>query len=410
MGDYYPRKRTIKMKVTEAPPPKMPKAIWALGLVSLLMDTSSEIVHGLLPVFLVSVLGASYTTVGLIEGFGEASSLIVKVFSGPFSDWWGKRKPLVLLGYSMGALSKPMFALAPTPLWIFGARLFDRTGKGIRGAPRDALVSDIAPPSLRGAAFGLRQSLDTVGAFLGPIIAIFLMYATHGNYRLIFWLAVIPGLLSVVVILAWVKEPEMKRGEMKKKILFSAVRNFGPGFWIVAIAGAVFQLARFSEAFLILRAQNLGLALSLAPMVLVAMNIVYALSAYPIGILSDRVPREWMILAGFLALSLSDLILGLGTSLIHLFIGVVFWGLHLGLTQGSLTALVADHCPKEFRGTAFGVFNLFSAVALLFASAMAGLLWDQFGPRTTFLTAGVLALLGFLTMILSRSKEAPVTE
>ena len=385
----------------------MPRGIWALGIVSLLMDTSSEIVHGLLPVFLVSVLGASFTTVGLIEGFGEAAALVLKVFSGPLSDWWGKRKPLVLLGYSMGVLSKPMFALAPNPLMIFGARLFDRAGKGIRGAPRDALVADIAPPSLRGEAFGLRQSLDTVGAFLGPLLAILLMQLTNGNYRLVFWLAVIPGLFAVIVILAGVKEPEIKQAENGKTIFFSAARKFGPAFWIVAIAGAIFQLARFSEAFLILRAQNLGLALSFAPAVLVAMNIVYAISAYPIGKLSDRVPREWMVLAGFLILALSDLVLGLGNNLIYVFSGVALWGLHLGLTQGSLAALVADLCPAEFRGTAYGVFNLFSAIALLFASGVAGILWDQFGPKTTFLVSGVLALLGFATLIFSRNKWSP---
>lgn len=376
----------------------MPKTIWALGFVSLLMDTSSEIVHGLLPVFLISVLGASYSMVGLIEGVGEASSLIIKVFSGPLSDWWGKRKPLVLLGYSMGAISKPLFALAPTPLLVLGARLFDRTGKGIRGAPRDALVADTAPPELRGEAFGLRQSLDTVGAFLGPLLAILLMSLTNGNYRLIFWIAVVPGILSVIVLIFGVKEPEEKHTQEQKRLSWNSVREFRFVFWMVVVAGAIFQLARFSEAFLILRAQNLGLSLSLAPAILVAMNIVYSISAYPIGWLSDRIRREWLLLAGILVLILSDLILGFGNNLTHVFAGVILWGLHMGLTQGILAALVADTSPQPLRGTAYGLFNLFSAIALLLASGIAGVLWDKFGPQTTFITSAGFALSGMIVL------------
>lgn len=376
----------------------MPKTIWALGFVSLLMDTSSEIVHGLLPVFLITVLGASYSMVGLIEGVGEASALIIKVFSGPLSDWWGKRKPLVLLGYSMGAISKPLFAIAPTPMLILGARLFDRTGKGIRGAPRDALVADTAPPELRGEAFGLRQSLDTVGAFLGPLIAILLMSLTHGNFRLIFWIAVIPGVLAVVVLIYGVKEPEAKPSFAQKRISWSAIREFRSVFWVVVVAGAIFQLARFSEAFLILRAQNLGLSLALAPAILVAMNIIYSVSAYPIGWLSDRIRREWLLLAGIVVLILSDLTLGFGSNLTHVFAGVILWGLHMGLTQGILAALVADTSPPSMRGTAYGLFNLFSAVALLLASGIAGVLWDKFGPKTTFITSAAFAVAGIIVL------------
>lgn len=381
----------------------MPKTIWALGFVSLLMDTSSEIVHGLLPVFLISVLGASYSMVGLIEGVGEASSLIIKVFSGPLSDWWGKRKPLVLLGYSMGAISKPLFAIAPTPLLVLGARLFDRTGKGIRGAPRDALVADTAPAELRGEAFGLRQSLDTVGAFLGPLLAILLMSLTNGNYRLIFWIAVVPGILSVIVLIFGVKEPEEKHSQEQKRLSWNSVREFRFVFWIVVIAGAIFQLARFSEAFLILRAQNLGLSLSLAPAILVAMNIVYSISAYPIGWLSDRIRREWLLLAGILVLILSDLILGFGNNLTHVFAGVILWGLHMGLTQGILAALVADTSPQPLRGTAYGLFNLFSAIALLLASGIAGVLWDKFGPQTTFITSAGFAFSGMIVLGLANT-------
>lgn len=373
---------------------KIPSTIWALGFVSLLMDTSSEIVHGLLPVFLVASLGASYSTVGLIEGLGEASALILKVFSGPLSDWWGRRKPLVILGYTMGAISKPLFAIAPTPLMVLGARLFDRTGKGIRGAPRDALVADSVAPELRGRAFGLRQSLDTVGAFIGPLLAILLMSLTGGNYRLIFWIAVIPGVLSVLVLIFGVNEPEAKKNGESKKLSWSVVREFKFSFWLVVAVGAIFQLARFSEAFLILRAQNLGLSLALAPAVLVAMNVVYALSAYPIGWLSDHIRREWLMFGGFLVLICGDLVLAFAGGLVSAFAGILLWGLHMGLTQGTLAALVADTSPSSYRGTAYGLFNLVSAIALLFASAIAGALWDQFGPQFTFLSSAVLAMIG----------------
>jgi len=373
---------------------KMPKTVWALGLVSLFMDTSSEMVHGLMPVFLVLGLGASYAMVGLIEGTGEALALILKVISGPLSDWWGKRKPLVILGYSMGAISKPLFAIAPTPILVLGARLFDRTGKGIRCAPRDALVADVAPPELRGEAFGLRQSLDTVGAFLGPLLAILFMSLTGGNYRFVFWLAVIPGLLSVLVLVLGVNEPEVQKAQRQKRVSWGAIREFRAAFWIVVIAGAAFQLARFSEAFLILRAQSVGISLSLAPAVLVVMNIVYAVAAYPIGWLSDRIRREWLLLAGVLVLILADSILGLGTTLTHVFLGIGLWGLHMGLTQGVLAALVADCSPEGLRGTAYGLFNLLSAVALFLASGIAGVLWDQYGPMVPFITSAAFAVVG----------------
>lgn len=379
---------------------KMPGTIWALGLVSLFMDTSSEIVHGLLPVFLVSVLGANYAMIGLIEGAGEATALLLKLFSGPLSDWLGKRKPLVFLGYAMGTLSKPIFALASTPMFVLGARLFDRAGKGIRGAPRDALVADAAPPELRGRAFGLRQSLDTVGAFLGPLIAIFLMSVLGGNYRLIFWLAVIPGVLSVTVLVLGVKEPEVKSSTTgNRKISWGLIRNFDFSFWIVVFVGGLFQLARFSEAFLILRAQSLGLALSYAPAVLVVMNVVYAISSYPVGWISDRVQREWLLLGGFAILIFADVVLGFGNSLTHTFIGIILWGLHMGFTQGVLAALVADTGPAEYRGTAYGIFNLVSAFALLIASVVAGVLWDSHGPKITFLTSGTFALVGLFALL-----------
>lgn len=382
---------------------KLPRSIWALGFVSLFMDVSSETVHGLLPVFLVSVLGASMTSIGFLEGMAEAAALAVKVFSGPLSDWLGKRKPLVLLGYAMGAFSKPLFAIAHTVPVVFGARLFDRIGKGIRGAPRDALVADLAPPHLRGRAFGLRQSLDTVGAFIGPILAIALMWLTKNNYRTVFWLATIPGLLAVSVLLFGVREEKTGPRAIKYRIQLKDFKEFSLPFWFVVGAGALFQLARFSEAFLILRGKDLGLELALAPLILIVMNIVYSLSAYPVGHFSDRVRREWFLLTGLLVLCLSDVLLGFASGLIGTFLGVALWGLHLGLTQGTLAALVADTCLPERRGTAYGIFNLFSAVALLLASIIAGILWDQVGPKTTFLTGAAFSILSLLAFSSTRT-------
>lgn len=376
----------------------MPKAIWILGFVSLFMDVSSEIVHGLLPVFLVSALGASYTSVGLIEGIGEGTALLFKIISGPLSDRLRNRKPLVLLGYTLGALSKPLFAIAESSFAVFGARLFDRMGKGIRGAPRDALVADIAPESLRGKAFGLRQSLDTVGAFLGPLLAVLLMHLLNDNFRLIFWLAAIPGFFAVALVIFGVREPDRK-SEMTKGFSPSDLSGFNQAFWIACSCGAVLQFARFSEAFLILRARDFGLSFGLIPLVTVFMNIIYSLSAYPAGGWSDRIGRRKVVALGFVALILADLAIGFGTSLLWVFIGTAFWGLHLGLTQGILAALVADTCPKEFRGTAFGIFNLFSAIALMLGSPLAGLLWDQFGAATTFLAGAGVALVGLIGLL-----------
>lgn len=386
--------------------PSLPRAIWTLGFVSLLMDVSSEAVHGLLPVFLVSVLGASFTTVGFIEGFGEAAVLVLKVFSGPLSDGWGRRKPLVLLGYGMGAISKPFFAMAPTPAFVLGARLFDRTGKGIRGAPRDALIADLAPAELRGEAYGLRQSLDTVGAFLGPLLAIVIMYLSGGIYRLVFWVAVLPGVLCLLLIFFGIEEPENPTRADKPRLSLAAIRDLRPAFWLFSLAGAVFQLARFSEAFLILRAKDLGLPITYAPLVLVLMNVVYAVAAYPVGKLSDRYPRWVMILSGFLTLALADFILSQAHDLGLMALGVVIWGLHLGLSQGTLAALVADHSPAEIRGTAFGIFNLFSALALLVASAVAGYVWDHFGPPMTFLASGAVAVMGCALFLMMEKANA----
>lgn len=380
-------------------PPRIPPSIWALGVVSMLMDISSEMVHSLLPLFLAGALGVSALTIGLIEGLAEATALIVKVFSGALSDWLGRRKGLALFGYALGALTKPVFALATGPGWVVTARLVDRVGKGIRGAPRDALVADIAPPEIRGAAFGLRQSLDTVGAFVGPLLAVGLMLLWANDFRAVFWVAVIPGLLSVAVLAFGVREPARHEGAPRvNPIRRENIRRLGRPFgWVVAI-GAMFTLARFSEAFLVLRAHQLGVPLALVPLVMVAMNVVYAASAYPFGKLADRGRHSWLLAAGLGVLIASDIVLAQAQGWVALGLGVVLWGIHMGMTQGLLATMVADTAPPELRGTAFGLFNLASGVALLVASVIAGALWDAFGSSATFWAGAGLAALCLATM------------
>jgi MFS family permease len=373
---------------------KLPRDIWALGFVSLFMDISSEMIHGLLPVFLTSVLGASIEMVGLIEGVGEATASLSKLFSGWVSDKLSKRKMLTLIGYALGALSKPLFALAPDPSLVLAARFSDRVGKGIRGAPRDAMVGDMVPAGLRGAAYGLRQALDTVGAFAGPLIAIALMAALHDNFRLIFWLALIPGLISVVVLWVAVREPRQESPSVQAPLKLSDLKTLGLAYWIVVTIGAVLTLARFSEAFLILRAQDVGLPLALAPLVLVVMNVVYSFSAYPFGTLSDQIDRRLILAAGFGTLILADIVLAVAPNILGVMLGIALWGLHMGMTQGLLAALIADEAPPNLRATSFGVFNFVSGIALLLASVIAGKVWESFGSHATFMAGAAITALG----------------
>lgn len=382
-------------------PPRLPAAIWALGFVSLLMDISSEMIHSLLPVFMVTVLGTSMWAVGLIEGFAEATALIVKVFSGVLSDYWGKRKPLALLGYGLGAASKPLFALASSTGLVLAARLIDRTGKGIRGAPRDALVADLAPPGMRGAAFGLRQALDTVGAFTGPLLAVGLMLLWANDFRAVFWVAVIPGLLAVALLLLGVQEPApaaQMPAARRNPISQANLRRLSPPYWRVVVIGAVFTLARFSEAFLVLRALQGGLPVAWTPLVLIAMNIVYAGGAYPFGKLSDRVSHTQLLAWGLVVLIAADLVLASGSHWSRVAVGIVLWGLHMAMTQGLLATMVTDVAPPDLRGTAFGFFNLMSGLAMLLASTVAGVLWSQLGAPATF-TAGAAFSLGALALL-----------
>jgi MFS family permease len=377
----------------------IPRTVWALGFVSLLMDLSSEMVHALLPVYMTVVLGASVIAVGIVEGIAEATASIVKVFSGVLSDRMARRKPLVMFGYALAMLSKPLFPLAGSVALVAGARFMDRIGKGIRGAPRDALIADLTPEGQRGAAYGLRQALDTTGAILGPLAAIGLMYLFMSDLRTVLWFAVVPAVAAVVVLALWVREPPALRTPQRKATGLKSFRELPRPFWIVVGLGAVMTLARFSEAFLVLRAQDLGLALALVPIVLVVMNVAYTAIAYPAGVAADRGHRRALLLWGFLALIAADLVLGAFADLRMFVLGIVLWGAHMGLTQGLLSAMVADAAPENLRGTAFGIFNLVGGVAVLAASVFAGWIWSTLGASWTFYAGALftaVALAGLL--------------
>lgn len=372
-----------------------------MGFVSLFMDMSSELIHSLLPVYMVTVLGASLLSVGLIEGFAEATALLTKMFSGVLSDYWGKRKLLTVIGYGMAAVTKPLFPLASSLTTVFLARFLDRVGKGIRGAPRDALIGELAPPTLRGTCYGLRQSLDTVGAFLGPLLAMGLMVLLANDIRSVLWVAVIPAVLAVFLLIVGVQEPPSTRpvGAPRAGIRLVDLQSIGSAYWWIVLLGGLLTLARFSEAFLVLRAEHAGLSVTFIPMVMVVMSVTYAVSAYPAGWLADRMSRRPLLVTGCLVLFLADVILAVAGDVVMVMVGVAFWGIHMGLTQGLLATLIADASPPELRGSAFGVFSFVSGVSLLCASVLAGFLWDQFGPSATFLSGAVLtaiALLGFV--------------
>jgi MFS family permease len=386
----------------------LPPSIWALGLAAMFMDMSSELVHSLLPVFLASVLGASMVTIGILEGIAEATAAITKVFSGAISDYVAKRKFLVVLGYGLGAVTKPVFPLAASIGWVFTARFVDRIGKGIRGAPRDALVADITTPELRGAAYGLRQALDSVGAFVGPVLAVAFMAWLAGDIRAVLWVGVVPAFIAVALV-ATVREPEHAQGEGRTRapLTVADVKQLPVHYWLVVLLGVVFTLARFSEAFLVLRAQDVGLPIGYVPIVMVVMNVVYAASAYPAGIAADRWSQRRLFIAGLAMLAAADLVLAAAASPSATFVGAALWGLHMGLTQGLLSKLVAATAPAELRGTAFGAFNLVTGGALLLASVIAGALWSAFGPSTTFMAGAAFAAPAALLLAATDRKLEP---
>jgi MFS family permease len=378
----------------------LPVAIWALGFASLFMDASSELIHSLLPVYMVNVLGASMVTVGVIEGMAEATAAVLKVFSGALSDFLGKRKFLMVLGYALAAFTKPIFPLASSLGWVFTARFVDRVGKGIRDAPRDALVADITPPALRGAAYGLRQALDSVGAVVGPLLALGLMIVFANNMRAVMWVAVVPAFITVALLIVYVREPEKAAAQgTRDRLTLAKIGRLPLRYWRVVLLGAVFTLARFSEAFLVLRAQNVGLELGYVPLVMIVMNLFYAGAAYPAGAAGDRVSQRALLLVGLGLLIAADVVLAFAASSLFVFAGAALWGLHLAFTQGLLSKLIADTVPAELRGTGFGIFNLVSGGALLLASVVAGALWSSRGPTATFLTGAVFAAVSFIGLV-----------
>jgi len=384
---------------------RLPRGIWALGLVSFWMDISSEMIHALLPVYLVTVMGSSMLTVGFIEGISEATAAITKVFSGALSDRLGKRKIIAIAGYGLAAITKPVFPLAPTISWLIGARIVDRIGKGIRGAPRDAMIADISPPDMRGASFGMRQTLDTIGAFLGPLTAIFLMWVLSDNIPMVFWFAVAPAFVAVVFLIVGVDEPAPPKAQrrVKSALSLTELRRLGRPFWTVTAIAVLFTLARFSEAFLVLKANAEGLGVGYVPIVIVVMNLFYAIAAYPAGAMSDHGNRVRILAIGIILLVLADLVLALIPGLGGVALGVALWGVHMGFTQGVFASLIADTAPAQLRGTAFGMLNLATGVAILLASVIAGVLWDQTGPRGMFLVGAGLALTALVAMpLLSR--------
>ena len=382
----------------------VPRGVWVLGIVSLLMDVSSETIHALLPLYMATVMGASTFVIGVVEGIAESMALIIKLFSGVLSDWFRKRKPLVLLGYGLAAVSKFAFPLAPTLGWIIAARFADRVGKGIRGAPRDALIADITPEDARGRSFGLRQALDTVGAIGGPLLALAAMAIFASSFKAAFWIAVIPAVLCVILIVVGVDEPEKKGDDAapRRRVRFSDARRFTSSFWIIVAIAGVLTLARFSEAFLVLRAQNVGFEVARAPLVMVVMSIVYAITAYPAGVALDRGRGAPLLAAGVVALIAADIVLALASGAVSVLAGAALWGLHMGLTQGLLAALVAGAAPNDLRGTAFGVFNLVCGIALLIASVLAGWLWDAYGPAQTFYVGAAFTVVAGIGLLLRR--------
>lgn len=370
------------------------------------MDISSELIHSLLPVFMSVVLGSSMATIGIVEGVAEATAAVTKVFSGTISDYLGKRKFLLVLGYALAAFTKPIFPLANSIRWVFAARFVDRIGKGIRGAPRDALVADIAPPQLRGAAYGLRQALDSIGAFIGPLLAVVFMAWFANDIKAVMWVAVVPAFITVAILIVYVREPERSHAGTSAgtRLTWAGVSRLPLRYWLVVLLGAVFTLARFSEAFLVLRARDVGLALGHVPLVMIVMNVFYAAFAYPAGIAADRVSRRSLLLVGLAMLIIADVVLALATSPWMVFAGTALWGLHMAFTQGLLAKLVADTASKELRGTAFGLFNLVSGGALLLASVIAGTLWTAFGASATFLAGAVFATVTALGLLAYRAK------
>ncbi|MFL6744742.1 MAG: MFS transporter [Sphingomicrobium sp.] len=387
----------------------MPRNVWVLGFVSLLMDLSSEIYHALLPAFITIVLGLPATALGAIDGIAEATANFAKLASGRLSDRSLKRKPWIVAGYGLAALSKPLFPLAANAPLVMAARFADRIGKGIRGSPRDAMVADETPPAIRGRAFGLRQSLDTVGALLAPLVAIGLMVLLADDLRAVYWLAVIPAAASF--LLAWLalREPEQHLAPLKRSPLFAGFRQLEKDTRRLLAVGFLVALARFSEGFLILKGIEVGLSEAWSPLTLAVFNLAYVALAYPAGALSDRLSPRAILMAGLVVLIGGNVVLAESGSLIGVVLGTALWGAHMALTQGIFARMIADSAPEQLRATSFGAFWFVTGIAGLLASLGAGMLWDRDGSSATFLTSAAVAGAALAMLaLLPEERAAPV--
>jgi MFS family permease len=388
-----------------SPRPPLPRTVWVLGFVSLFMDLSSEIYHSLLPAFVTIVLGLPVTALGAVDGVAEATSNFAKLFSGRLSDRSQRRKPWVMGGYGLAALSKPMFPLASNLVTLIGARFADRIGKGLRGSPRDAMIADETPPEIRGRAFGLRQALDTAGALLAPLIAIGLMALFLDDIRKVFWVAIIPAAVSFLLTWLALREPEQRSTSTKRQLFFSGFRDLDSDTKRLIAVGFLFTLARFSEGFLILKGIEIGLSETLSPLTLAIFNLAYVALAYPAGSLSDRMSPKMILLAGIGVLVAGNIVLAETSSFAGLILGVALWGAHMALTQGIFSRMIADSAPEQLRATSFGAFWFVSGIAALLASLAAGMLWDRNGSSATFLTSALVAAVAGAMLSLLEEKQ-----
>lgn len=391
-------------------PKNIPHNVWILGFVSLFTDTASKIIQSLLPLFLVSILGVNFVTIGMIEGIAESTASILKIFSGMLSDYLGKRKELAIAGYGLSALVIPIFALANSPFWVLIGRFGDRVGKGIRVAPRNALVADVTSPEQRGAAYGLRQSLDTIGATFGPLIAVILMYASGQNFRLLFWLATIPGIIAVSLLVFGIKEPSSIPRTSQNPLQWDSFKSFDQGYWILLAVVVIFNLGNSSDAFLLLRSQQVGIDNTFIPLAFMVMNFTYFLSAYPAGLISDRLGRYGLIFAGFIIYALVYLGFAFARFPWQIWSLFAFYGLYLGMTKGLLLATISDRIPIELRGTAFGAIALATGIVLFPANLIAGLLWENIGYQAPFLFGSFLAFLALLLLAVERQSRGYTSE
>lgn len=358
------------------------------------MKISSVIVFTLSPLFMTQVLGASIFAVGILEGILEVITLLARIFSGIISDYIHKRKSIIVVGYIFALISRPFLALATRMEDVFLGRAFDRIGNGLDATPRDALVGDLAPPQIKGACYGLRESLSRAGSFAGALLVMALLWLTEGNFSLVFWIGSIPTVLALMVLVIFVKDSPNQQAQHKKpthKFKLKDLKKLPLPFWLILLLSGLFMLSNFSGAFLILRAEQTGLDLHLTSLVMIIQNLATAGTAYPVGYLSDKMGRRSMMGVGIVLIVCSDLLLAWGGSLYTILGGVLLWGAEIGITQSILAVFLADTCPQDLRGTGFGLFHFINGCCLLLANVFAGWIWHDVNPSAMFLASAVMA-------------------